>query len=47
VVEQDLNTLAEEQAERAFSASEVGGFFEVAASGFDEVLNLYYPSNGD
>jgi hypothetical protein len=47
LVEQDLNTLAEEQAERTFSAGEVRDFFDLATRTFDEVLNLYYPTNGD
>ncbi len=47
LVEQDFNTLAEEQAERSFSLGEVSQFFEAAGPGFDEVLNLYYPTNGD
>jgi len=47
LVEQDLNTLAEEQAQRTFSAGEVRGFFDLATPALDEVLNLYYPTNGD
>jgi len=43
IVEQDLNTLAEEEATREFSHEEIATFFEVAVPGFEETLNLYYP----
>jgi len=44
LVEQDFNTLAEEAEKRRFSTEEIAAFFEVAVPGFDETLNLYYPS---
>jgi hypothetical protein len=43
LAEQDLNTLAEEQATRNFAADEIAAFFRAAAVGFDEMLRLYYP----
>ena len=43
LVEQDVNTLAEEAATRSITQDEIGGFFEVAGPGFDETLSLYYP----
>jgi hypothetical protein len=45
LAEQDLNTLAEEQATRNFAADEIAAFFRAAAVGFDETLPLYYPSD--
>ena len=49
LVEQDINTLAEEAPSRAFSLDEIRAFFRLAASEFDAILTLYYPleaSNG-
>jgi hypothetical protein len=45
IVEQDLNTLAEEQESQAFSVDDLGRFFEASRAAFDEILNLYYPSD--
>ncbi|HSP17642.1 MAG TPA: hypothetical protein VLV78_23055 [Thermoanaerobaculia bacterium] len=45
LVEQDLNTLVEETATRAFSPDEIAGFFQAVARGFDETLTLYYPDD--
>ena len=47
LVEQDLNTLAEQQDQRAFPMNEIRGFFEAAVHSFDEILALYYPSHDD
>ncbi|MBI2402156.1 MAG: hypothetical protein HYW06_03375 [Gemmatimonadetes bacterium] len=44
LVEQDLNTLAEDIASRDFSQDEIGAFFQAAESEFDTILGLYYPS---
>lgn len=44
LVEQDLNTLAEDTEERAFSAVESSEFFAAVSSEFDNILELYYPS---
>ena len=46
LAEQDLNTLAEEQATRSFSADETAAFFRASAAGFDDALRLYYPPDG-
>ncbi|HKW09664.1 MAG TPA: hypothetical protein VJO33_04745 [Gemmatimonadaceae bacterium] len=43
LVEQDLNTLAENVATKAFSSAEVERFFLTAVSEFDNILALYYP----
>lgn len=43
LVEQDLNTLAEEVGTRQFSREDIAAFFEVVVPGFDETLILYYP----
>lgn len=45
LVEQDLNTLAEE--DHDFITDDTESFFSLAAGEFDEILRLYYPdSNG-
>lgn len=41
--EQDINTLAEESSERAFSKAEIKKFFGAVASELDSILGLYYP----
>ena len=49
LVEQDINTFAEEAPSRAFTMDEVRAFFSLAAPEFDAILTLYYPpeaSNG-
>lgn len=43
VVEQDLNTLAEEAPERAFSDDQIRAFFTAASKELDDILRLYYP----
>lgn len=43
VVEQDLNSLAEEEATRDFPQEEISDYFAVAASEAKNVLELYYP----
>lgn len=45
VVDQDLNTLAEEVDSRDFSEDETREFFEAAASESPKILALYYPGN--
>jgi len=43
IVEQDLNTPAEEMGTREFPFDEIAAYFEAVAPGFDETLSLYYP----
>jgi hypothetical protein len=43
IVEQDLNTPAEEVETRQFSREEIAAYFQAVAPGFDETLSLYYP----
>lgn len=43
LVEQDLNTLAEEESARTFSGDEIAAFFEATVDGFRDALSLYYP----
>jgi hypothetical protein len=45
LVEQDLNTLAEETETRAFSDDQIRGFFLAAPAELDQVLSLYYPAS--
>lgn len=45
LVEQDVNTLAEEAATRAVTRGEISDFFEVVGPAFDEALQLYYPAH--
>jgi hypothetical protein len=43
VVEQDLNTLAEEAGKREFTREEIERFFSAVVPEFDKILQLYYP----
>ena len=43
VVEQDLNTLAEEM--RDFADADIQTFFDAASIEFDTILQLYYPAD--
>lgn len=43
LVEQDLNTLAEQVPEASFTQEEIEDFFESVVSEFDVILRLYYP----
>jgi hypothetical protein len=43
LVEQDLNTPAEEAETRAFSKEDIDGFFSPVVTEFDVILRLYYP----
>lgn len=43
LVEQDLNTLAEDAQNAAFTTQQVSAFFEAAPTEFDSILKLYYP----
>ena len=43
VVEQDLNTLAEEMNTREFSAEEVARFYELMPQELEHILALYFP----
>lgn len=43
LVEQDINTLAEDIDDKEFSENEVKEFFSAVAGEFDELLRLYYP----
>jgi hypothetical protein len=47
VVEQDINTLAEESATRRFAASEVSPFYRDVAAAMDVVLAKYFPSEAN
>lgn len=46
LIEQDLNTLAEEMQARAFGDEDIKRFFSVIAQEFDAILRLYYPAGG-
>jgi hypothetical protein len=46
LVEQDINTLAEEADQRDFNADEIDLFFTAANDEFDVILRLYYPNGG-
>ncbi len=46
LVEQDLNTLSEEAEERAFTPSEIEGFFAAVVDEFDASIGSYYPTGG-
>jgi hypothetical protein len=43
--EQDMNTLAEQASERAFTEAEMRRFFEAIGQELESVLALYYPEN--
>jgi hypothetical protein len=43
LVEQDINTLAEEMEEREFSDAEIRDFFQLVKQEFDSILSLYFP----
>ncbi len=45
VVEQDINTLAEESG-NDFRSEQIGQFFSLAPGEFEKILNLYYPPTG-
>lgn len=44
LVDQDLNTLADDAQGRSFSASEVSDFLASSATEFTSILRLYYPN---
>lgn len=46
LVEQDLNTLAEESASQDYSKEEIDSFFSATEDEFDVILRLYYPLEG-
>ena len=46
LVEQDLNTRAEDAERRRFSAEEIARFFSAVSNEFDVILRLYYPEEG-
>jgi hypothetical protein len=39
----DINTLAEESQERAFTAPQIAEFFGAAVQDADKILSLYFP----
>ena len=43
LVEQDLNTLANEADSRRFEAGQIHAFFQMAAAEADEILRIYFP----
>jgi len=43
LVEQDINTLAEELTSRRFEPAQMAGWFREASRQFDTVLELYFP----
>lgn len=47
LVEQDLNTLAEDTETQAFSKEDIDGFFSSTVAEFDVILRLYYPDEDD
>jgi hypothetical protein len=44
VVEQDLNTLPEDEPTRSFSGDEIRRFYEVVVPELDHILGLYFPT---
>lgn len=46
LVEQDLNTLADDAKERRFTSEEIARFFVASSNEFDSILRLYYPEEG-
>jgi hypothetical protein len=44
LVEQDLNTMAEELTTRDFTRGEITDFFQVAAPELDRILQRYFPA---
>lgn len=46
LVEQDINTIAEEAETKEFSEEEIKDFFRLVPAEFDAVLSLYFPSEG-
>jgi hypothetical protein len=46
LVDQDLNTLAEDMEEREFSKEDIEKFFVATVPQFDKTLQLYYPVEG-
>jgi hypothetical protein len=46
LVDQDLNTLAEDMEEREFSKEDIERFFVAMVPKFDKTLQLYYPVEG-
>jgi hypothetical protein len=47
LVEQDINTLAEEATTRSFTTEEVLKFFNLVSGEYDKILQLYYPTEGN
>ena len=45
-VEQDLNTLVDEEPTRDFRRSDIGEYFRAASSQMRSILRLYYPQRG-
>lgn len=43
LIEQDLNTLSEEEASHAFTTDDISAFFGAASPELDQLLSLYYP----
>ena len=43
LIEQDINTVAEEMETREFSAEEIKDFFRLVKEEFDSILSLYFP----
>jgi hypothetical protein len=46
LVEQDLNTLLEDMGTQTFSKEDIERFFVATVPQFDEILQLYYPVEG-
>jgi hypothetical protein len=46
LVEQDLNTLLEDMETQTFSKQDIEKFFVATVPKFDEILQLYYPAEG-
>jgi hypothetical protein len=45
LVEQDLNTLAEEASSRSFTIEEIKGYFDTLSTEFLSILRSYYPTD--
>jgi hypothetical protein len=43
LVEQDINTLAEDSDKKSFASEEIKEFFSIVLQEFDNILQLYYP----
>ena len=46
LVEQDINTLAEDRDIRRFDSGQLSEFLRSMSTEFDTVLGLYFPANG-